>query len=62
MVDGTQDKDAVAIRLALALREQIIAPRNSWLARSVDSTLEAEERATLGKAIELPERLANADT
>jgi len=45
----------------LALREQIIASRNSWLARAVDSTLEAEERATLGKAIELLERLADAD-
>ena len=46
----------------LALREQIIASRNSWLARAVDSTLEAEERAALGKAIELLDRLADANT
>ncbi len=46
----------------LRLRESIIASRNSWLARAVDSTIDAEERATLDKAVELLERLADADT
>jgi DNA-binding MarR family transcriptional regulator len=46
----------------LRLRESIIASRNSWLARAVDSTIDAEERAALDKAIELLERLADADT
>ena len=46
----------------LGLRESIIASRNSWLARTIDSTIGAEERAALEKAVELLERLANADT
>ena len=46
----------------LGLRESIIASRNSWLARTIDSTIGAEERAALEKAVELLERLADADT
>jgi DNA-binding MarR family transcriptional regulator len=46
----------------LRLRESIIASRNSWLARAVDSTIDVEERATLDKAVALLERLADADT
>jgi DNA-binding MarR family transcriptional regulator len=46
----------------LGLRESMIASRNSWLARAVDSTIGAEERAALDKAVELLERLADADT
>jgi len=44
----------------LAVRESLIASRNSWLAQAIDSTLAAEERAALEKAIELLERLADA--
>ncbi len=43
------------------LHESIIASRNAWLARAIDSTIEARERAALVKAIELLERLADAD-
>lgn len=46
----------------LGLRESIIASRHSWLERAIDSTVDAQERATLTKAIELLERLADADT
>jgi DNA-binding MarR family transcriptional regulator len=46
----------------LRLRESIIASRNSWLAGAIDSTVDAEERAALDKAVELLERLADADT
>ena len=46
----------------LELRESIIASRNSWLTRTVDATIDAKERAALDKAIELLERLADADT
>ncbi len=45
----------------LRLRESIIASRTSWLARAVDATIGADERAALDKAIELLERLADAD-
>ena len=46
----------------LSLRESIIASRNSWLSRAVDSTIDSQEQAALDKAIELLERLADADT
>ena len=45
----------------LRLRESIIASRTSWLARAVDATIGVEERAALDKAIELLERLADAE-
>jgi DNA-binding MarR family transcriptional regulator len=45
----------------LAMRESILASRDVWLARAIDSALDAEERAALEKAIELLERLADAD-
>ena len=45
----------------LRLRESIIASRTSWLERAIDSTIGAEERAALDSAIELLERLADAD-
>jgi DNA-binding MarR family transcriptional regulator len=45
----------------LRLRESIIVSRTSWLARAVDATIGADERAALDKAIELLERLADAD-
>ncbi len=45
----------------LGLRASIIASRESWLSRAVDSTVAAHERAALEKAIELLERLADAD-
>jgi hypothetical protein len=43
------------------LRESIIASRNAWLVRAIDSTLDVTERTALVKAIELLERLADAD-
>lgn len=46
---------------ALELRDSIFASRNSWLARTIDSTIDVEERPALEKAIELLERLADAD-
>ena len=46
----------------LSLRESIIASHNSWLSRAVDSTIDSQEQAALDKAIELLERLADADT
>ncbi len=47
--------------IALELRDSILASRDSWLARTIDSTIDAEERPALEKAIELLERLADAD-
>lgn len=44
-----------------AMRESVIASRDSWLTRAIDSTVPADERAALEKAIELLERLADAD-
>jgi DNA-binding MarR family transcriptional regulator len=43
------------------LRESIIASRNAWLVRAIDSTIDAEERAALEETIELLERLADAN-
>jgi DNA-binding MarR family transcriptional regulator len=43
------------------LRESIITSRNAWLVRAIDSTLDVTERTALVKAIELLERLADAD-
>jgi DNA-binding MarR family transcriptional regulator len=45
----------------LSVREQNIASRNSWLSRAIDSMIDPEERAALDKAIELLERLADAN-
>lgn len=45
----------------LAIRESVVASRDSWLARAIDATIDPEERAALDKAIELLERLADAD-
>jgi DNA-binding MarR family transcriptional regulator len=42
------------------LRQSIIASRNAWLVRAIDSTVDAKERAALVAAIELLERLADA--
>jgi DNA-binding MarR family transcriptional regulator len=44
-----------------ASRESIIASRDSWLTRAIDATVPADERAALEKAIELLERLADAE-
>ncbi len=44
------------------LRQSIIASRNSWLSRAVETTIDAGEKATLDRAIDLLERLADADT
>jgi hypothetical protein len=35
--------------------------KNAWLVRAIDSTIDVRERAALIKAIELLERLADAD-
>jgi DNA-binding MarR family transcriptional regulator len=43
------------------LRESIIASRNAWLVRAIDSAIDVKERAVLVRAIELLERLADAD-
>ncbi len=43
------------------LRESIIASRNAWLTRAIDSAIDVKERAALVKAIELLERLADVD-
>jgi DNA-binding MarR family transcriptional regulator len=45
----------------LAMRETVIASRNSWLARAIDVTVETDERAALEKAVDLLERLADAE-
>jgi DNA-binding MarR family transcriptional regulator len=60
---GDGRKSLISITDAgLGLRESIAASRHSWLARAIDSTVDARERAALTKAIELLERLADADT
>lgn len=46
----------------LRLRESVIASRSSWLARAIETTVGVRERATLEHAIDLLERLADADT
>jgi DNA-binding MarR family transcriptional regulator len=43
----------------LAMRDSIIASRDSWLAQAIDSTIDPGERAALDKAVELLERLAD---
>ena len=43
------------------LRAAIIASRSAWLARAIDATIDADERAALDTAIALLERLADAD-
>ena len=43
------------------LRESIIASRSAWLVRAIDATIDSDERAVLDQAIELLERLADAD-
>jgi DNA-binding MarR family transcriptional regulator len=43
------------------LRESISASRNAWLSLAIDSVLAPGERSALTKAIELLERLADAD-
>jgi DNA-binding MarR family transcriptional regulator len=43
----------------LEIRESVLAARSSWLASAIDSTVEPGERASLEKAIELLERLAD---
>jgi DNA-binding MarR family transcriptional regulator len=44
----------------LAIRDEVIASRNSWLARAIESSTDEEERAVLEKAIAVMERLADA--
>jgi DNA-binding MarR family transcriptional regulator len=48
-------------RVGLATRESVIASRDSWLARAIDVTVEADDRAALEQAIGLLERLADAE-
>lgn len=43
------------------LFEAIIASRNAWLVQAIDATISDEELPALDKAIELLERLADAD-
>ena len=58
---GDRRKTLIAISEAgLELRESIIASRNSWLARAIDATIDDRERVALGGAIDLLERLADA--
>ena len=60
---GDGRKTQISITAAgLGLRESIIASRNTWLERAIDSTVDARERAALDKAIDLLERLDDADT
>ena len=59
---GDRRKTLIAISAAgLELRESIIASRNSWLVRAIDTTIDDGERAALDTAIDLLERLADAD-
>jgi len=44
------------------LFESAIASRNAWLIQAIDSKISARERPALAKAIELLERLADAET
>ncbi len=44
----------------LGIRESVMAQRETWLSGAIDSTLDAKERATLERAIELLERLAES--
>ena len=44
------------------LYESAIASRDAWLARAIESVVSPRERASLEKAIELLERLAEAGT
>ena len=58
---GDRRKTLIAISQAgLELRESIIASRNSWLARAIDTTIDDRERTALDTAIDLLERLADA--
>jgi DNA-binding MarR family transcriptional regulator len=43
------------------LFEAVIASRNAWLVRAIDSTISADELPALEKAIDLLERLADAN-
>jgi DNA-binding MarR family transcriptional regulator len=42
--------------------ETTVASRNAWLEEAIDASIAPEERPALEKAIELLERLADADT
>jgi DNA-binding MarR family transcriptional regulator len=44
-----------------AIREAVVTSRRSWLADAIDTVLSAEDRATLEKAVDVLERLADAD-
>ena len=46
---------------AARLLESLRSSREAWLVRAIDATVGADERAALDKAIELLERLADAD-
>lgn len=43
------------------LYDTVLASRNAWLTRAIDAAISPEERAALEKAIELLERLADAE-
>jgi DNA-binding MarR family transcriptional regulator len=43
------------------LVDSILASRDAWLVRAIDATVALDERASLDKAIELLERLADTD-
>jgi DNA-binding MarR family transcriptional regulator len=59
-VDGR--KSLISITEAgRAMRDTVVASRDSWLARAIDATTDADERATLDAAIGLLERLADAE-
>jgi DNA-binding MarR family transcriptional regulator len=45
----------------LEMRATILASRDSWLARAIDATADAKDRAALERAIGLLERLVDVD-
>ena len=58
--DGRKTRISIS-DVGLELRESIVASRNSWLERAIDATIGPDEQAALDTAIELLERLADAD-
>lgn len=67
LIDTTPDptdgrKTLISITdTARQLHASMVASRNAWLVRAIDVTLDYDERAALETAIDLLERLADAD-
>lgn len=67
LIDTTPDptdgrKTLISITdTARQLHASMVASRNAWLVRAIDITLDSDEQAALETAIELLERLADAD-